>query len=108
MGLVAEKRADSCDSKGVARRSYPDQRPVAAPGPELGTRAEARSHRVERDVADRLQEVPFVLDRLALVAALERVPTHLVAPVEPLRKAGAHELHSLRELRHPRIDHQMQ
>lgn len=81
---------------GEPSRSFDesDARRIAAPGPLLGTFAEARAYRIERDVTRDDEAVRLLLDEDVLEALFEQMPSAAMPLVEALGIARQKAVHA--------------
>ena len=85
-----------------------DHRAVAAPSPSARVPTQACSHRVERDVPDKLEKVVGALDEVAVETTLEEMSRKAVADVEPLCVPPVQPLHAGRDVGLRRLDHEVE
>jgi hypothetical protein len=74
-----------------------DGRAIAAPWPFARVPTHTRTHRIERDVSQDLEEMRLGFDLLREEPLLEQVSLDFMSPVEPLRVHRVQPVHSGRQ-----------
>ena len=85
----------------------PDVRAVAAPRPVGRLGHDAGAHRVQFDIAAQRQQIAFAVHHDGVEAPLEHMPHANVAAVERLRVHAVQVPHEARQVRLPRLQHQV-
>src|SRR6476469_2911877 len=81
LAVNGKTAAGPVDGQKARRTNQPERRLVARPGPVLGSTAQLRPYRVERDVADHLVEMAIPGEVLGAVASLKQMSDPAVRPV---------------------------
>ena len=107
-GLFPQQIAPHCRPVQPGRAGRPArERGVAAPRPIGRFRHQPRPHRVQLHIAAHLQQIAVAVHQHRLEPPLKQVAHLAVALVEALREHPVDVPHKQRQIRQPRLDHEV-